>query len=122
MKTFSAGLVIITAAILTGCATNPPAQVWDNRKGHYTEGQAVSEYGPPRKSVALTDGSRVDTWLMRTGSQNDLAYIYPSPTEPYVASMTEFNVWRNQPYIPDIYLRLMFGPDGRLVAWDRPIR
>lgn len=122
MKTLSAQLLIVTATIMAGCATNPPAQVWDNRRGHYTEGQAVAQYGPPRRSAALTDGSHVDTWLMREGSRNDWTYIYTPERTPYVANISDFDIWRNQPYIPDEYLRLMFAPDGTLVAWDKPLK
>jgi len=101
---FSLGL------ILSGCATQRVD--WGGRIGNYTYDQSIVDLGPPDKSAELTDGSVVAEWLERRG----YAYGYPAysyfpwyygPSPP---------VYMNS-YSPDYFLRLTFGPDGKLKGW-----
>jgi hypothetical protein len=111
-------LVLITAVVLGlgGCATQRID--WRARVGNYTLDQAIVDLGPPDKQAKLTDGTVVAEWLTRRGYRystyvggfygvcSPLYYGPPYPT--YVDS-----------YAPDYFLRLTFGPEGRLEAWKR---
>ncbi len=111
---------------LSGCAT--PHIDWAARVGVYTYDQAVLEYGPPDKQVRLQNGTLVAEWLIRHGySQTYIPYVpygsgspycygypywpYPYPYPAYVTS-----------YAPDYYLRLIFGPNNRLIAWKNFVK
>jgi len=100
-----------------GCVT--PRIDWAARVGHYTYDQAVINLGPPDKYAGLTDGTIVAEWLTHRG---------------YVTTYGSFGSWGYGPYgygppypgslaytgvSPDYYLRLVFGPDGKLRAWKR---
>ena len=111
-----AGLLVLGAA---GCATTPRID-WASRVGTYTYDQAVLELGPPDKYAKLTDGTIVAEWVTRHGYTYSYApYYYPyypgwyGPFYPgYVNTYTS----------PDYFLRLTFGPDGKLVAWKNHYR
>jgi hypothetical protein len=120
MKIFAFGFAAGCAALLAGCATTTSPQVWDSRQTHYTETQAVKELGVPEKTVSLSDGSSVDVWLYRPGTRDwQTTYAYIQPVTFTVTEMQEYNILRTRPYIPQIYLRLLFAPDGTLESWDR---
>jgi hypothetical protein len=101
--------------LASGCATNKID--WAARVGNYTFDQAVVEIGPPDKQARLQDGTIVAEWLTRRGySQTYIApgyYGYQGynygPMFPTVVDTTS----------PDYFLRLTFGPDGRLKEWKR---
>jgi hypothetical protein len=98
--------------LIAGCATNKID--WSARVGSYTYDQAVIDYGPPDKFARLSDGGTVAEWLTHRGR----SYVYPSYGYGY-------SPWFYGPYYPgyvessspDYFLRLSFGPDGRLTAW-----
>ncbi|MBI3850578.1 MAG: hypothetical protein HY298_09965 [Verrucomicrobia bacterium] len=111
------GLLLV---FLAGCATSPKVD-WAARVGTYTYDQAVTDLGPPDKSAKLTDGTTVAEWLTARGyggySGMDFGYggyygrwpyYYYGPVYHYYDSPT-----------PDYYLRLTFGPDGKLKDWKR---
>ena len=91
---------------LAGCATNRVD--WSSRIGKYTYDQAVEELGVPDRSATLTNGSTVAEWLRMRGAT--------------YGSFSRFPGSRLQTYdlnqMPDSYLRLVFGPDGRLVRQE----
>lgn len=77
------------------------------------------DFGPPDKFAQLTDGTIVAEWLTQRG---------------YVTTYGGFGYWGYGPYgygpfypgypaytevYPNYYLRLVFGPDGKLKAWKR---
>jgi hypothetical protein len=105
-------LVTALALLLAGCATQKID--WAARTGNYAFDQAVVEFGPPDKQAQLTDGTVVAEWLTRRGSRQvypvggyygHYAPWYYGPFYPtYVDS-----------YAPDYFLRLTFGPDGKLM-------
>jgi hypothetical protein len=110
-------LVLILGA--AGCAT--PQIDWNSRIGVYTHDQAVLELGPPDRQARLEDGTLVAEWLTRRGhtlvySPYGYGYCYGYPYglygplyPPYLQSYS----------YPDHYLRLVFGPDGRLKGWKK---
>jgi hypothetical protein len=112
------GLFVV---FLVGCATAPKID-WASRVGNYTYDQAVLELGPPDKSAKLTDGTTVAEWLTARGGSGGYSgidygygpyygrwpYHYYGPVYHYYESPS-----------PDYYLRLTFGPDGKLKDWKR---
>ncbi len=105
--------VLIIAALLSGCAG--PKVDWTARIGNYTYDQAVVELGPPDKQAKLQDGTTVADWL----TQHGYTYSYPA-----YGGGTLF-WYGGPPYstysqtAPDRFLRLTFGPDGRLQRWTK---
>jgi hypothetical protein len=99
--------------LLTGCATQKVD--WAGRVGQYTYDQVILEIGPPDKQSHLTDGTVVADWLTRRG------YAYSSPTFGY-APWPYYGPYYPGfvgPSAPDHFLRLTFGPDGKLTAWRK---
>ena len=109
-------LLAALALVLAGCAT--PKIDWNARVGNYTHDQAVVELGPPDKEARLTDGTVVAEWLTRRG------YRYSHPIGGYYGP---YSPWYYGPlypsyvdsYSPDYFLRLTFGPEGRLREWKK---
>ena len=103
---------------LVGCAT--PQVDWTARIGVYTYEQAVLDYGPPDKQIRLQDGTTVAEWLIRHGyAQTYVPLVYGPPygygyPYPYPAYVTS--------YSPAYYLRLIFGPNNRLVSWKNIVK
>jgi hypothetical protein len=102
---------------LTGCASTKID--WNSRVGNYTYDQAVTELGPPDKNAKLTDGTVVAEWMTRRGCSRGsvgsmYGYGYPYHLYPpyYLA----------EPPSPDYFIRLTFGPDGKLQAYKRVVR
>ena len=98
----------------TGCATRKVD--WTARVGTYTFDQAVLELGPPAKQARLTDGTTVAEWMTQRGHTDayyapyyGYRYRYYGPVYSYPAVTT----W------PDVFLRLTFNPEGKLVAWKK---
>jgi hypothetical protein len=101
---------------LAGCATNKIN--WAERVGNFTHDQAILELGPPDKQAALTDGTVVAEWLTRRGRAAIYAagpgyYRYPAGPGYYGAVYPTYV----QPGSPEYFLRLTFGPDGKLRDW-----
>lgn len=111
--------ILISFVLLCGCATQRVD--WATRVGNYTFDQAIAEIGPPDKQARLTDGSTVAEWLTRRGYREVYpvgAYHFHGPYHhyyPYRATYVDS-------YSPDYFLRLTFGPDGRLTAWKKLTR
>ena len=103
--------LVLTAGLLAGCAS--PGIDWAARLGNYTFDQAVLELGPPDKSARLTDGTVVAEWLTRR------AQVIMQPNAPFMTpgyTYAPFPPSYNQTYIPGTYVRLTFGPNGKLAA------
>jgi len=101
----------LTAFLIIGCCAGCATQKvnWDGRVGAFTFDQVVLEMGPPDKSAKLQDGAMVAEWLTQRGfARGSVQNISGTWVEHYY-----------EPPMPDYYLRLTFGPDGRLQAWKR---
>jgi hypothetical protein len=107
---------VTLAFLLAGCATQKID--WASRVGNYTFDQAVLELGPPDKQARLEDGTIVAEWLTRRG------YAYSSPAfgyAPWSYYGPHYPVYVDS-YTPDHFLRLTFGPAGKLVASRKLVR
>ena len=111
--------LLVLTLFVAGCKTTPKID-WAGRIGNYTYDQAVLDFGPPERYAKLSDGTVVAEWLTRHGhAQTYVSYgygygwyhgwYYPSPV--FIDT-----------YSPDYFLRLTFGPDGRLTAWKKVVR
>jgi hypothetical protein len=113
---------LLCVCLLTGCATTHID--WGSRIGTYTFDQAVLELGPPDKYAKVNDGSAVAEWLTRRGyaySYSPYVYsysygYYPYPYGPYLYPYPQTY------YSSDVFLRLVFTPDGYLRSWKRLYR
>jgi len=108
----------ITLAILSfsvGCKSTPKAD-WNSRVGNYTYDQAVTDIGPPDKSTKLSDGKTVADWI-KHHSGGGLSFGVGTG---YVGgnSAVGGGVGTSTGY-HDHVLRLTFGPDNKLVSWQK---
>ena len=102
---------ILFTLFLVGCTTTSKID-WAARVGNYTYDQAVIDFGPPDKSANLTDGTVVAEWLTQRGYTHGSIY-------------TMRGWWVHQyeeARSPDWFLRLTFGPGGKLTAAKRVSR
>lgn len=113
--------LLLTAGLAAGCASGQSKADWQKRVGQMTYEEAVKEFGPPDKKELLSDGSTVVEWLTNRGQ------IYSTPA-PGWGAWGGYG-WRGRWYgapmgvdvnsTPDRFLRLEFGPDGRLKEFKR---
>ncbi len=107
--------LILLAVVLAGCAT---AKVdWDSRIGSYTRDQAVLDFGPADRSANLTDGTKVEEWLIQRGDARGSFSTLGAGHygAPWVHRYAE-------PPSPDQVLRLTFAPDGKLKTWRKVLK
>ncbi|MFM2082074.1 MAG: hypothetical protein RL380_765 [Verrucomicrobiota bacterium] len=105
------------ALLLVGCASTPSIN-WDARVGNYSRDQAIGELGPPDREAALSDGSMVGEWLLQRGRTQTFVspgYTYWTP-HGYVNGGGNYV---DSAMLPDYFLRLTFGSEGRLRAWKK---
>lgn len=119
MKTTGCLLIMVALGLAGGCATTPRVD-WDSRIGNFTYDQAVSQMGQPAHHDAKADGSQLAEWITERGNPGSVGFgmgsAYATP------GMMESPVPRETPRTPDRYLRLTFGPDGKLTQWQRYYR
>lgn len=112
-------LVVLTG-MLAGCATSPKID-WNSRIGVYNYDQAVLEFGPPDKMAVLTDGTRVAEWLTSRGYSHGFVTTFgPHFYHPHFYGPPAY--YYSEPPSPDRFMRLTFGPDGKLGSWNRVYR
>jgi hypothetical protein len=96
--------------LAAGCATKTKA-LWNSRIGNFTLDQTVLQMGPPDKVFKLTDGTMVAEWMTMRGQ----------PGRSFTSMYAYPGVWI-EPSSPDVFLRLTFGPDGKLREWRKVFR
>ena len=103
--------------VSVGCATTKID--WNSRIGNYIYDQAVIELGPPDKFAKLTDGTIVAEWMTRRGYSGGSAGMMYGHGYPYY-----YHPWHYyyEPPSPDYFIRLTFGPDGKLQAHKPVVR
>ena len=99
-------------ASVSGCVTQKVD--WQARVGHYTRDQAITDLGPPDNSAKLSDGTVVDEWLTRSSTVVAAPEPYFLPPGSYFGPSTPVYT---ETYYPASFLRLTFGPDGKLKTW-----
>jgi hypothetical protein len=110
---------LLVLGLMGGCATTPRVD-WDSRVGNYTYDQAESQLGQPIHHEARADGSQSAEWITERGNAGSVGFgmgaAYSTP------GMLENSFPRETPRTPDRYLRLTFGPDGKMTQWQRYYR
>ena len=106
-------VLVLVALGLAGCVTAPTID-WEARIGGYTYDQAILELGPPDKSATMNSGAVVADWLTRRAQTVGAPEPYFLPPGCYFGPLTPMY---SETYIPAQYLRLTFGPDGKLRTW-----
>jgi hypothetical protein len=103
----------LTVAFLAGCATRPPID-WDNRIGHYTYDQAMTELGPPDRQSRMSDGKAVFKWYIQppAGPRFNSGMSYYG-NNGFGANQTIGSGFNNE------MLQLTFDTDGKLTAWSK---
>ena len=111
-----AGLLLAVVIVLTpGCASTPKPD-WDQRVGNFTFDDAVHELGPPASSIRLEDGTTVAEWFLKYGSQMSFGF----GTGFYGGGGGAVGVGQTVSTPPKgHFLRLTFGPDGKLRSWEK---
>lgn len=106
---------------LAGCASHKVN--WSARVGSYTFDQAVLDMGPPSKQAALQDGTVVAEWMTQRGYTETYYTPYYGPYwgygyrhRYYYGPMFAMPI---ETSTPDVFIRLTFGPDGKLTAWKK---
>ena len=100
---------MLALCIVAGCATARKID-WPSRVGHYTYDQAVAEFGKPDEFTRSADGGTIAEWMIQRGHGAGSPSRFARPggiAGPLMPTMGE-------PYAPNYYMRLVFGPDGRL--------
>lgn len=107
--------------ILTGCQSKPvekaPLVDWNNRIGNYTHDLALQDLGTPAHEVMLANHTIVSDWITKSATPGTLnEYPMVGYTPPIVLDSPFPNHLQPTPYY---HLRLTFGPDQKLRAWEK---
>jgi hypothetical protein len=110
-------IAVCLLPLLAGCASHPVVD-WDARLGVYTYKQALADSGQPDKTAKLSDGSTVADWQLRGYGASYWGIGYgPYPwSRAYWAEPVEPGGFIGGPGSGD-WLRLVFGPDGKLRSY-----
>ncbi len=117
-RIFIAALFVFTVfsfvALISGCASTPPVN-WNARIGNYTFDQAVIDLGPPDKQAKLSSGQTVAEWIHREHSSAAIGVGTGFFTPGMGVGVGESVGSGYREHV----LKLIFGPDGRLVSWSK---
>ena len=110
-------------ALVAGCALPAPWGNWDQRVGKYTYAQAVKDMGPPMVFATFhQDGGTYAQWLVRDEKPLPVSFGMEAYAAP-VALQSQYQFHKKQQLeaqgMSKRYLRMLFGPDGRMICWDR---
>ena len=107
-------LIAVLVMLQAGCASTPKPD-WNERIGEFTFDDAVREMGPPASSTKLQDSTTVAEWFLKYGSQMSFGFgtgMY-GPVGGVGVGQTI------SPPPKAHFLRLTFGPDGKLQRWEK---
>ena len=107
-------LLAALVATYTGCASKPKAD-WNQRVGTFTFDDAVRELGPPVSSSQLQDGSVVAEWFLKYGPT--ISFGLGTGVAGGGAAVGVGQTVSTTP--KGHFLRLIFGPDGKLQRWEK---
>ena len=118
MKTQTSNAILFVALVFSllaaSCATQPKVN-WDARIGHYTYDQAVLELGPPDRQAELGCGGKVAEWVVARSVGGSVSIGFGTFGAPTGVGVTETVGSGGRNHV----LRLTFGDDGYLTAWQR---
>ncbi len=107
-------LLAAVIVVVPGCKSTPKPD-WNQRIGTYTFDDAVRDLGPPASSARLEDGSTVAEWFLKYGS----TVSFGLGTGAYGPS-GGVGVGQAVTLPPKAhFLRLVFGPEGKLQSWGK---
>jgi hypothetical protein len=107
-------LLLMVGGVLIGCASKPKVD-WNSRVGTFTYDQAVTELGPPDKSATTSDATTVAEWFVRPNSSVSFGV-----GTGFYSRGGGVSVGQSVGTSPSgQYLRLTFGPDRKLIKWER---
>jgi hypothetical protein len=107
-------MLAVSSFVFAGCQTTPKVD-WNSRVGNYTYDQAVAELGPPDKTATLSDGKTVADWFTHRSGGSGL-----SIGTGFFGNHTGVGVSQSiGSGYSDRVLRLMFGPENKLVFWSK---
>ena len=107
-------LLVCLTSLNPGCASTPKPD-WDQRVGNYTFDDAVRELGPPVSSVRLQDGTTVAEWFLKYGPQMSFGFGTSSYGGGGAVGVGSGVTTPPKGH----FLRLTFGPDGKLQSWEK---
>jgi len=118
MKEFSSRFLLAPLVFalcwITSCSSTPKVD-WNSRVGNFTHDQAVAELGPPDKSATLSDGTTMAEWFIKRGSSVSFGV-----GTGFYSGGSSVGVGQSVGTSPaGVYLRLTFGPGGKLAKWER---
>lgn len=103
--------VLAIALVIGGCATQRIN--WQTRIGNYTYDDAIREFGPSDKHDQLSDGTIIADWVVREGHTVTAPQPYLTGPDGMGPAMSGFS----STYVPTYYMRMTFGPDGKLQSY-----
>jgi hypothetical protein len=114
--------MLVSLLLLAGCTTGDPLAKsplvnWDNRVGNYTYNLALVDLGTPARSATLPDGTVVADWITRRSTPGTLGLGTRAGFEP--PTFWESSVPSRMVPTPNYHLRLTFGRDQKLTAWEK---
>ncbi|HEY5915064.1 MAG TPA: hypothetical protein VJA21_31100 [Verrucomicrobiae bacterium] len=113
---FGLSCLLLAALLIAqpGC-TSKPRPDWNQRIGNLTFEEAVQELGPPASSTPLEDGTRAAEWFLKPGPQISFGLGTAASTERGGVAAGQSVALPTKGH----YLRLAFGPDGKLQRWEK---
>jgi len=105
---------VLAVTLLSACSTTSSVN-WDDRIGHYSWDDAVTEFGDPDRVADLDGGVKAAEWI----KERTTGLASASDTPSYVRGEA---IAPSQTYgstAPAKVLRLSFTPDGKLFNWER---
>jgi hypothetical protein len=118
-------LVILAAILVSSCASSRTK--WDNRIGVYSYQEALLDLGQPAKSEGLSDGTIVADWLTQAAERIETSTLVAAPALPASSHQPYYVEYPRQRKsstlnVPAQYLRLVFGSNRKLKAWEKMTR
>jgi len=115
-------LAIFTLLLVAGCNTpaKSPLVNWNDRIGNYTYNLALQDLGKPVNSTTLPNSSIVADWRTASAKPGSPDTLDADAEGGYVIPRLQENPTPlDTGPTPNRYLRLTFGPDGKLTGWKK---
>jgi hypothetical protein len=107
-------MLLLAGWFPAGCASRPKID-WNSRVGNFSYDQTIAELGPADKSARTSDGTTVAEWFLKQSSSVSFGV-----GTGFYSSGSAVSVGQSVGTSPSgQYLRLTFGPDGKLNKWER---